>query len=141
MRRVYVDMVGDLFHRGHVELLRAARGFGDYLIVGVLSDATVAEYKRVPVMALEERVAVIQACRYVDEVIADAPSVVTSEFMKRHEISVVVHGSDISEAAIESVYGDPKREGKLELVDQVPGLSTTAIIERVLSGVHAKKES
>jgi cytidyltransferase-like protein len=141
MRRVFVDMVGDLFHAGHVELLRAARNFGDYLIVGVLSDATVAAYKRVPVMTLEERVAVIQACRYVDEVIADSPAVVTSEFMERNEISVVVHGSDISETAIEAIYGDPKREGKLELVDQLPDLSTTAIIERVLSGVHANKQS
>lgn len=141
MRRVYVDMVGDLFHPGHVALLRAARGFGDTLIVGVLSDATVAEYKRVPVMTLEERVAVIRACRYVDNVIPDAPAVVTSEFMQRHEISLVVHGSDISDEAIDEVYGDAKREGKLELVDPLPGLSTTAIIERVLSGAHAKKGS
>ena len=39
--RVYVDMVGDLFHPGHVALLRAARGFGDQLVV-VLSDEAVA---------------------------------------------------------------------------------------------------
>jgi cytidyltransferase-like protein len=139
MKRVYVDMVGDLFHPGHVELLRAARRFGDYLIVGVLSDATVREYKRVPVMTLEERVAVVEACRYVDEVISGCPDVVTSEFMKQNEISVVVHGSDISEAAIEGVYGDARREGRLELVDQRAGHSTTAIIERVLSGRHTKK--
>ena len=56
MRRVYVDMVGDLFHRGHVELLRAARGFGDYLIVGVLSDANVSAYKRVPVLTCKRRI-------------------------------------------------------------------------------------
>ena len=41
-RVVYVDMVGDLFHAGHVALLRAARSHGDWLIVGVLSDDTAA---------------------------------------------------------------------------------------------------
>lgn len=43
---VYVDMVGDLFHPGHVALLRAARNFGERLIVGVLSDEVVARYKK-----------------------------------------------------------------------------------------------
>jgi len=132
MRRVYVDMVGDLFHPGHVDLLRAARGLGDHLIVGVLSDETASAYKRLPVMTLEERVAVIQACRYVDQVIADAPDIVTSDFMNRNEISMVVHGSDISEAAIEKVYGDARREGKLALVDPRSSVSTTAILERIL---------
>jgi len=75
--RVYVDMVGDLFHAGHVELLRAARRHGDWLVVGVLSDETVASYKRRPIMSLAERVAVIESCRYVDEVIEDAPFQVT----------------------------------------------------------------
>lgn len=140
MKRVYVDMVGDLFHPGHVELLRRASALGDVLIVGVLSDATAADYKRVPVMTLAERVAVIRACRYVDEVIADAPDVVTSEFLASHDISLVVHGADISEDAVEAIYGDPKREGKLELVQPLPGVSTTAIIERVRSGKHGRRD-
>jgi len=71
--RVYVDMVGDLFHAGHVSLLREARGHGDWLVVGVLSDETAESYKRRPIMTLAERVTVIEACRYVDEVVPDAP--------------------------------------------------------------------
>ncbi|MER7780448.1 adenylyltransferase/cytidyltransferase family protein [Streptomyces sp. NPDC096191] len=59
-------MVGDLFHPGHVALLRAGRDFRDRLIVGVLSDEVVARYKRRPIMTLAEQVAVIEACRYVD---------------------------------------------------------------------------
>jgi len=73
LTRVYVDMVGDLFHCGHVELLRAARDLGDHPVVGVLSDEAAAAYKRRPVMTLSERVAVIEACRHVDEVIPDSP--------------------------------------------------------------------
>ena len=65
--RVYVDMVGDLFHPGHVALLRAARDFGDQLVVGVLSDEVVTAYKRRPIMTMSERLCVIEACRYGDD--------------------------------------------------------------------------
>lgn len=57
--RVYVDMIGDLFHAGHVALLQAAREHGDHLVVGMLSDEDAASYKRRPVMTLAERVAVV----------------------------------------------------------------------------------
>ena len=95
--RVYVDMVGDLFHMGHVEFLKAAREFGDWLVVGVLSDEVASAYKRRPIMTLAERVAVVEACRYVDEVVPNAPYIVTTEFLDEHDISLVVHGDDISQ--------------------------------------------
>jgi cytidyltransferase-like protein len=131
MRKIYVDMVGDLFHRGHVELLRTARALGDYLIVGVLSDEVAATYKRAPVMTMDERISVIEACRFVDEVIPNAPDIVTSAFLEAHDIALVVHGDDVSDAALASVYGDPLREGKLRLVAYTPGISTTDIIRRI----------
>jgi cytidyltransferase-like protein len=131
MKKVYVDMVGDLFHRGHIELLKAARAFGDYLIVGVLSDKSVADYKRLPIMTMDERISVILACRYVDEVIADAPLVVTSAFLKAHEIALLVHGDDISDEVIELAYGDAQREGKFRKVRYTEGVSTTEIINRI----------
>ena len=131
MKKVYVDMVGDLFHEGHIELLKAARAFGDYLLVGVLSDQVVANYKRRPIMTMAERISVIQACRYVDEVIPDAPDVVTSEFLKTHGIVLVIHGSDISEEVIKVVYNDPFQEGKFKTVQRIGGISTTEIINRI----------
>ena len=133
MKKVYVDMVGDLFHQGHVELLKAARAFGDYLLVGVLSDQVVSAYKRRPIMTMEERISVIQACRYVDEVLADAPDVVTSEFLKTHRIDLVIHGSDISEEVIKVIYNDPLQEGKFKLVQRIGGISTTEIINRIMT--------
>jgi cytidyltransferase-like protein len=129
--RVYVDLVGDLFHAGHVELLRAARSFGDWLVVGVLSDEVVAAYKRRPIMTLEERVAVVRACRYVDEVVPAAPDVVTLEFLRDHDISAVVHGDDISDEAITTVYAEVDAAGMLRLVPRRTSLSTTELIERV----------
>jgi cytidyltransferase-like protein len=130
--RVYVDMVGDLFHPGHVALLKAARDFGDWLIVGVLSDETASSYKRRPIMSLDERVTVIKACRYVDEVVPDAPYRITAEFLDEHDIAVVVHGDDLSPEAIEEVFGPVSATGRLRLVTYTAGISTTDLILRVL---------
>ena len=73
MTRVYVDMVADLFHFGHVAFLEQARAYGEELVVGVHSDATVESYKRRPIMTMDERVASVRGCRFVDEVVPDAP--------------------------------------------------------------------
>ncbi len=130
--RVFVDMVGDLFHAGHVSFLRAARELGDQLVVGVLSDETVAAYKRRPIMTLAERVAVIEACRHVDEVIADSPHRVTREFLEEHRLSLVVHGDDLGAEGVADVYADVAAAGRLRLVPRLGDLSTTAVIARVL---------
>lgn len=129
--RVYVDMVGDLFHAGHVEFLQAARAFGDWLIVGVLSDEVASAYKRRPIMSLAERVAVIDACRYVDQVLPDAPYRITVDFLAEHDVSVVVHGDDISPDLIEEVFGPVAAAGRLRLVPYTAGISTTELIRRV----------
>ena len=130
--RVYVDMVGDLFHAGHVSLLREARRHGDWLVVGVLSDDTAAAYKRRPIMTLAERVEVIESCRYVDEVVEDAPMLVTEEFLTRHDIAAVVHGDDLSPEGAETVYAPAVAAGMLRYVPRTGGLSTTHVIQRVL---------
>ena len=130
--RVYVDMVGDLFHAGHVSLLREARRHGDWLVVGVLSDDTAASYKRRPIMTLAERVAVIESCRYVDEVIEDAPYLVTEAFLDEHGITMVVHGDDLTPEGEESVYGPAAAAGKLTYIRPTRRISTTQLIQRVI---------
>ena len=131
MNVVYVDLVGDLFHAGHVELLRAARELGDRLVVGVLGDDDVASYKRRPVMTLDERVAVVAACRWVDEVVAPAPLRLSDDFVARHGITTVVHGDDLTDEAAADVYGR-RGDASLVLVPRTSSLSTTAVLERVL---------
>lgn len=130
--RVYVDMVGDLFHAGHVALLREARRHGDRLVVGVLSDEVAASYKRRPIMTLAERVAVIEACRWVDEVIAGAPFEVTEEFLDEHRITTVVHGDDLTPEGAAAIYGPAVASGRYVAVPRTDGISTTEIIRRVL---------
>ena len=130
MTRVYVDMVADLFHYGHVELLRQARALGDYLLVGVHSDELVLAHKRKPILTMEERVACISACRYVDEVLPDAPWATDRDWIEKHNIQVVVHGNDYSPEGFNNMLSVPIEMGILRLVPYTPGISTTEIIQR-----------
>lgn len=129
--RVYVDVVADLMHPGHVAFFKNAKEFGNYLIVGVHSDEDVDSYKRVPILNLEERVALVSSCRYVDEVYVGAPLRITEEFVKKMNIDVVVHGDDFNPDTRLEWYGVPIQLGIFKTVPYTKGVSTTEIIQRI----------
>lgn len=129
--RVYVDVVGDLFHAGHVEFFKKAKAEGDYLIVGIHGDDACADYKRRPILSIQERKTIIEACRYVDEVIVNSPIGINEEWMKEHNIDLVIHGDDFNEKRIAEQYSVPHKMGKFKTVPYTEGISTTEIIERI----------
>ena len=66
----YTQGTFDMFHIGHLNLIRNAKMHFDYLIVGVNADALVESYKhKKPIVPLEERAEIVRAIRYVDQVI------------------------------------------------------------------------
>ncbi len=130
--RVYVDIVGDLFHSGHVEFFKKAKSFGNYLIVGVLADDVVEEYKRRPVISLKDRANVIEACKYVDEVIVAPPLRLTEEMIDALKIDYVVHGDDFNKDLLEDQYGVALKKGIFRTVPYTPGISSTNIIQRII---------
>ncbi len=66
----YTTGVFDLFHIGHLNLLKNAKGLCDKLIVGVSTDELVYEYKnKKPVIAFEERIEIVRNIKFVDAVV------------------------------------------------------------------------
>jgi len=128
---VYVDVVCDLFHAGHVEFFRHARALGDRLIVGLISDEDTATYKPRPILTLEERAAVVSACRYVDAVIPAAPLFCTAAFLDSIGAAFVCHGDDFTPETLRYYYGDLVTSGRLRTVPYTAGISSRQIIERI----------
>lgn len=136
MTTVYADMVGDLFHAGHVAFLRQARALGDELVVGVHTDDDCAWFKRRPVMTLDERVAVVEACRYVDRVVRGAPVFTTEEWLRQEGIDLVVHGDDKTESELAFWYRVPMDLGIFRTVPYTQGIASSDVLRRVGERAH-----
>ena len=124
---VYVDMVADLFHVGHVEFLRRAKEHGDILKVGIHNDKTVESYKRQPIMNMKERISVVESCKYVDEVIPDAPLVVSRDYLESHNVDIVIHPTGLTEESKTMMYGQIL--DKLKVIDYTDGISTSSKLQ------------
>ena len=135
-RVVYVDMVGDLFHAGHVSFLSKVKSLypDSKIYVGLMADDQAASYKRRPILTITERSIIVAACRFVDQVFLDAPMPITREFIERNNIDLVVHGDDISEQASQYWYRDPIEMGIYKEIPYTKGISTSEIISRLVGG-------
>ena len=127
MVKVYIDGVFDLFHVNHIHHIQAARKFGDYLIVGVITDKDCESYKRTPIIPYEERVEMVQSCKYVDEVV-EGQLYLTKEFLEKHKIDLVVHAEDASQ---NDFFKVPIDMGIMRYVPYFKGTNTSSIIERI----------
>ena len=132
-QNVYCNGVFDLTHAGHMELFDFAAKHGNRVIVGVHSDEDVASYKRTPTMSHSERCDTVRKCRYVDEVIENAPLITDEDFIKRNDIHVVVCSSEY-DTPDDKYYDVPRKMGILVVKPRSEGISTTDIRKRLQSG-------
>ncbi|XP_011031853.1 PREDICTED: choline-phosphate cytidylyltransferase 2-like isoform X5 [Populus euphratica] len=135
--RVYADGIYDLFHFGHARSLEQAKKLfpNTYLVVGCCNDEVTHKYKGKTVMTDQERYESLRHCRWVDEVIPDAPWVITQEFLDKHRIDYVAHDSlpyaDASGAG-KDVYEFVKSVGRFKETKRTDGISTSDVIMRIV---------
>lgn len=140
--RVYLDMVGDLFHAGHINAIKHAiraacmrfhcEPQDVYMIIGVNGDADCASYKRLPILNVDERCEEIAACRLVNQVIKNSPLVLTAEFLDQNHIDLVVHGDDFDPVKARLYYGVAMDRSIFQTIPYTKGISTSDIIRRIL---------
>ena len=135
--RVYVDGCFDMMHSGHMNAVRQAKLLADevggVLVVGVHTDAEIMRTKGPPVMREDERMALVAAVKWVDELVLDTPYTPTVEFLDSLDIDFCVHGDDMSIAADGTdAYGPVKAAGRIRIVKRTEGVSTTDLVGRLL---------
>lgn len=128
---VYCCGVFDMCHRGHMIMFRNAAKLGTKFIVGVHNDEAVASYKRIPIMTHDERCKTVAECKYVDEVIPHAELYVSEEFIKEHNISIVICCEDYFNNPNDKWYCKAREMGILKLVGYTADVSTSDIIKRI----------
>lgn len=137
LRVVLTNGCFDLLHRGHVEYLTTAKGLGDILIVGLNSDASVRRQGKGagrPILPAEDRAILLAALESVDYVCIfeeDTPLRLIEALLP----DLLVKGGDYG---IDQIVGRETVEengGQVVTVPEVPGRSSTAIIEHILTHV------
>jgi D-beta-D-heptose 7-phosphate kinase/D-beta-D-heptose 1-phosphate adenosyltransferase len=132
-RVVFTNGVFDLLHRGHVALLAEARGYGDALIVGVNSDASVRRLNKGPerpVCGQADRAYVLAALEAVDAVVIfdeDTPLAL----VRALEPDVLVKGGDYREETIVGAREVRARGGDVKVVPIIQGFSTSSIVDKL----------
>jgi glycerol-3-phosphate cytidylyltransferase len=134
----YTAGVYDLFHNGHLNLLKRAKEHCDYLIVAVSTDALVEKYKnKSPIIPYEERKAIVEAIKYVDEVVPQVNRDKIAAFEKYHFDVMFVgddwKGSEVFESV--NLYMR-ERGGCVEYLPYTQNVSST-ILRDVLNKIYS----
>ncbi|MGI5678250.1 adenylyltransferase/cytidyltransferase family protein [Escherichia coli] len=127
MRRVITFGTFDVFHIGHVNILKRAKEFGDLLIVGVSSDSlNFSKKQRYPIYSQEERIEIISSLKFVDHVFIEESLDLKLEYIRKYEANLLVMGDDWK-----GRFDWVKDECEVIYLPRTPSISTTEIIEIV----------
>ena len=95
MKKIITFGTFDVLHVGHIRILQRARALGDYLIVGVSSDAlNFSKKQRYPVYPESERIEIVQSIAGVNEVFREDSLELKGEYIKKYKADVLVMGDD-----------------------------------------------
>ena len=127
---VYVPMVVDFLHPGHINIINVAAELGE-VIVGLFSDEAVTSYKRTPYMNYEQRKIVIENVKGVDQVVIQD----TRDYednLRKYKPDYMVHGTDWREGPLKEVRAKAiaalaEWGGKIVEPEYTQGISSTAM--------------
>lgn len=122
MKKIITYGTFDLIHTGHINLLRRAKEHGDHLTVAVSTDEFNDIKEKSAFYPFEQRKAILEAIRYVDEVIPEHTWDQKSEDVKKHDIDVFVMGDDW-----EGKFDFLKEQCEVVYLPRTVGISTTQI--------------
>lgn len=121
-RRIMVDMSATLLHHGHIRLLKAAKQLGTVIVALTTDDEIRTKKGYDPELSFAERKEILEAIRYVDEVVP-CNWLIESDLLERHRIDLLVHGHDNS---------NPIPTEKLLILPRTEGISSSELRHRVL---------
>lgn len=127
----YTTGVFDMFHIGHLNILRRAKEQCEYLIVGVSTDELVVSYKhKIPVVPFAERKAIVEAIRYVDQVVPQTSMDKVAAWRELH-FDAIFHGDDWKGSAL---YNDIEKSleavgCELVFLPHTQGVSSTSLAQ------------
>jgi len=117
----------DVFHVGHVNIIERARAQGDYLIVGVSSDAlNFSKKARNPIYSQEDRIHILKSMRCVDEVFVEESLELKEQYIIDNKADILVMGDDW-----EGRFDHLKHLCEVVYFPRTPSISTTETIEVV----------
>ena len=149
MKTVYVSGVFDMFHYGHIRLLKKCEEIafdlkksteGNIrLLIGVHNDKDCTNYKRQPILTMNERSSsIIEIFEMLGQrgifvaILVDAPLVETQELYLEQDIIKVLHAhSEDEDDYYSRFYKTAKNMGIFQRMEYTGGISTSEIIERV----------
>lgn len=129
----FTSGVFDMFHVGHLNILRRAKEKCDYLIVGVSTDEVVENYKhKTPIIPYEDRAKIVEAIRYVDEVIPQT-TMDKIEILKKHHFDVMFHGDEWKGTELYNHYEHEFAQygARIEYLPHTEGISSSLLREKI----------
>ena len=123
-KRLFTSGSFDIFHQGHLNIIKRSKELCEHLIVGVSTDEVILKAKgKLPVIPFEERISILKANRYVDEVIPQVDKN-KQKIVDQYNIDAISVGSDW--------FGKyPKVTCEMVYFDYTPNVSSTVLKQKL----------
>lgn len=124
-KRIMVDTSFTLLHHGHIRILKAAKEMGTVIVALTTDEEIVSKKGYEPELCFSERREILEAMKYVDEVVP-SPWLLDESFLDLHNIDLLVHGND---------NVNPISPERLVVLPRTKGISSTLLRSRVVRSV------